>query len=62
MYIVYFLLKQDQGSTALPLDIFLNVPDLIGAVEDTGLGFHYLEIICMGYKCPNVHMFKMSVS
>ena len=32
------ILKQDQGSTALPFYIFLDVPDWIGAVEDTGLG------------------------
>ena len=31
-------------------------------MEDTGLGIHKLEIICMGYRCPNVHMFKISVS
>ena len=59
---LFILRKQDQGSKALPFYIFLNVPDWIGAVEDTGMGFHYLEIICMGYKCPNVHMFKISVS
>ena len=54
--------KQDQGSTAQPLYIFLNVLDWIRTVEDTGLGIHKLEIICKGYKYPNVHMFKISVS
>ena len=54
--------KQDQGSTALPFYIFQNVPDLIWAVEETSLGFHYLESICMGYQCPNVNMFKISES
>ena len=29
--------KQDQGSTALPFYIFLDVPDWIGAMEETGL-------------------------
>ena len=32
--------KQDQGSTALPFYIFLNVPDWTGAVKDTGLEIH----------------------
>ena len=34
----------------------------LGAVGDTEvslMGFQYLKNLCMGHRCPNVHMFKI---